>query len=165
MKTNFSRRKFIKLSALSSAFLGFTGFGPGIRKENISETIESISSSPMRKGNSVIGLKVPPIKQVKVAFIGLGNRGSQHLPIVDALCPDKAVITAMCDVQKNKVDAALEELAKSGHGQKPAVYSGSLDIWKEMIKRDDIDLVIIATPWEDHASMCLLSMQRQTCCR
>jgi hypothetical protein len=28
-----------------------------------------------------------------------------------------------------------------------------------MINRDDIDLVIISTPWENHASMCLLSMQ------
>jgi len=160
MKTNFTRRNFIKLSALSSAFLGFSGFRPGIKKENILETIENISSSPIQSGKSVIGLTVPPIKQVKVAFIGLGNRGLQHLPIVDALYPDKAIITALCDLQKIKVDMALEELAKSGHGQKPSVYSGSLDIWKEMIKRDDIDLVIISTPWEDHAQMCIQSMQQ-----
>ena len=159
MKTNFTRRNFIKLSALSSAFLGFSGFRPGIKKENILETIENISSSPIQTGKSVIGLKVPPIKQVKVAFIGLGNRGLQHLPIVDALCPDKAIITALCDVQQIKVEATVEELKKSGHGQNPKIYVGTLDIWKEMIKRDDIDLVIISTPWEDHAQLCIQSMQ------
>jgi len=161
MKTSLSRRNFIKFSALSSAFLGFTGFRPGIKKENISETIESIASSPIRKGKSVIGLTVPPIKQVKVAFIGLGNRGSDHLKLVDALCPDKATITAICDVQQIKIDTALNELKNSGYGQKPAVYGGSLEIWKEMIKRDDIDLVIISTPWEDHTPMSILSMQHK----
>jgi hypothetical protein len=79
--------------------------------------------------------------------------------LVDSLCPEKAVITAICDVQQIKVDAAIEELKKSGHGQNPKVYAGTLDIWKEMIKRDDIDLVIISTPWEDHTPMCVLSMQ------
>jgi len=159
MKTNFTRRNFIKLSALSSAFLGFTGFVPGVDKENILEKIEKISSTSIQKGKSVIGLTVPPIKQVKVAFIGLGNRGIQHLQLIDALSPDKATITAICDVQKIKVDAAVEVLNKSKHGQKPAVYSGSLESWKEMIKRDDIDLVIISTPWEDHTTMCVESMK------
>jgi len=145
MKNNFTRRNFIKLSALSSAFLGLSGFTTPLSRETILEKIEDLSTAPIAKGKSVIGLTVPPIKQVKVAFIGLGNRGSEHLKLVNALTPDKAIITAICDVQKEKTDAALEELKKSGHGQKPDVYTGTLDIWKEMIKRDDIDLVIIAT--------------------
>lgn len=159
MNSNRSRRNFIKLSALSSAFLGLTGFNSGVVKEKIVDSIEKISSSPQRMGNSVIGLTVPPIKQVKVALIGLGNRGTDHLIFVDALAPEKAIITAICDVQEVKVDAALLQLEKSGHGQKPEVYSGSFEIWKEMIKRDDIDLVIISTPWEYHVQMCIKSMQ------
>ena len=159
MKTNFSRRNFIKLSALSTAALGLTSVTPALSKDKILDTIEKLTLAPKQKGKSVIGLTVPPIKQVKVAFIGLGNRGIQHLQLVDALSPDKAVITAICDVQQIKVDAAVAELKKSGRGQNPKVYAGTLDIWKEMIKRDDIDLVIISTPWEDHVPMCILSMQ------
>jgi hypothetical protein len=161
MKANLTRRNFITLSALSSAFLGISGFVPGISRETLQEKIESFSSSPIPKGKSVIGLNVPPIKQVKVAHIGLGNRGIEHLKLVDALSPDKAVITAICDVQKVKTEAGLQELKTSGKGQKPAVYSGSLDSWKEMIKRDDIDLVIIATPWEYHVPMCIESMKNK----
>jgi len=159
MKTNFTRRSFIKLSALSGAFLGLTGFVPKNSKDKVLEKIEQIAASPLKKGQSVIGLTVPPIKQVRVAFIGLGNRGSDHLKLVDALFPDKAAITAICDVRQNKVDAAIEELKKSGHGQKPIIYAGTLEIWKEMIKQDNVDLVIISTPWQDHATMCVHAMQ------
>jgi predicted dehydrogenase len=138
-----------------SAFLGFTG----LKKRNERKYfryIESIASFNAKR-NSVIGLTVPLIKQ---AGSLVWEQGLQHLPIVDALYPYKAAITAICDVQKIKVEAALEELSNSGHEQKPAVYSGSLDVWKEMIKRDDIDLIIISTPWEDHAQMCIQSMQQ-----
>ncbi len=160
MKTNFSRRNFIKLSALSTAALGLTSVTPALSKDKILDTIEKLSLAPNRKGKSVIGLTLPPIKQVKVAFIGLGNRGIEHLKLVDSLCPDKAIITAICDVQQTKVDAAVTELKKSGHGQNPKEYAGSLEIWKEMVKRDDIDLVIISTPWEDHTPMSVFSMQQ-----
>jgi len=159
MKTFFTRRNFIKLSALGGAMLGLSGFSLTGSKEKILEKIEKISTAQIQKGKSVIGLTVPPIKQVKVAFIGLGNRGIEHLKLVDALCPDKAIIKAICDVQQIKVDAAVEELKKSGYGQKPVVYTGTLEIWEEMIKRDDIDLVIISTHWENHTQMCLLSMK------
>ena len=159
MKTFFSRRNFIKLSALSTAALGISGVTPTLSKDKLLDKIENLSIAKNPKGKSVIGLTVPPIKQVKVAFIGLGNRGIQHLQLIDSLSPDKAVITAICDVQQIKVDEALAELKKSGHGQNPKVYVGTLDSWKEMIKRDDIDLVIISTPWEDHVPMSIFSMQ------
>jgi len=158
MKTFFSRRNFIKLSALSTAALGISGVTPTLSKDKLLDKIENLSIAKNSKGRSVIGLTVPPIKQVKVAFIGLGNRGIQHLQLIDSLSPDKAVITAICDVQQIKVDEALAELTKSGHGQNPKMYVGTLDSWKEMIKRDDIDLVIISTPWEDHVPMSIFSM-------
>jgi len=159
MTTFFSRRHFLKLSALSGAALSLNGLTPSLSKDQILERIEELSTAPNQQGKSVIGLAVPPIKQVKVAFIGLGNRGIQHLQLIDSLYPDKAIIAAICDVQKIKVDAAIEELKKSGNDQNPKVYVGTLEIWKEMIKRDDIDLVIISTPWEDHAAMCILTMK------
>lgn len=159
MKNNFTRRNFIKLSALTSAFLGFTGYPVNTAREKILEKIESISLAPARKGKSVIGLTAPPIKQVRVGFIGLGNRGHDHVMLVDALAPDKALVTAICDVVESKAQKVLDGLKQSGHGQTPAVYAGKLDSWREMLKRDDIDLVIISTPWSDHSSMCVETMQ------
>lgn len=159
MNNFFSRRKFLKLSALGGSVLGFAGSSLKSERDRILEKIEMIASAPERKGNSVIGLKVLPIKQVKVGVIGLGNRGADHVELINALCPDKASITAICDIQQVKIDGALDIINKSNSGQKPAVYTGSTDAWKEMIKRDDIDLITIATPWEDHVPMALAAMQ------
>ena len=159
MKNYFSRRNFIKTSALSSAFFSLSGLKLGKNENDLPDYIEELLQTPKQKGKSVIGLKTEPIKQVRVAFIGLGNRGEDHITLVNSLCPDKAKIVAVCDVQQVKIDKCLDIINKSSSGQKPAVYTGKIDSWKEMIKRDDIDLVIISTPWEDHAPMTLACMK------
>ncbi|MCL4143095.1 UNVERIFIED_CONTAM: hypothetical protein GTU68_016829, partial [Idotea baltica] len=104
-----------------------------------------------------MGLKVDPISQVKVAFIGLGNRGPGHVKHINALYP-KAKITAICDVRENKAQEMADFLKKEK--QTPAVYTGKEEGWKEMLQRDDIDLVIIATPWKNHVPMCVYAMQQ-----
>ena len=151
-----SRRNFIKLSALSGAFLGMP-LSDAYSRNAIEKKLLKLTETPKPKGTTVMGLKVPPIDQVKVAFIGLGNRGPSHVRHIAAVHP-KAKITAICDVRKSRTDHVLEILKE--HNQKPAVYTDSPDAWKEMVKRDDIDLVIIATPWDEHVPMCVYSMQQ-----
>lgn len=151
-----NRRKFLKLSALSGAFLGLP-IADSYAKNDIEQKLDELLKPRPAQGQSVMGLRVDPIDQVKVAFIGLGNRGPGHLKHVLALHP-KAKITAICDIRKERTDNALEILKDSG--QKPAVYTGTADAWKEMVQRDDIDLVIIATPWDDHVPMCVYSMEQ-----
>ena len=153
---NFDRRKFIKSSAIIGAFLGIPGIS-AFSKNNVEESLERIASKRVSQGKSVIGLRVDPIKQVKVAFIGVGNRGSGHVKQIASLYP-KAVVTAICDIRddyaQKSVDFAISK------GQNVTKYSGTKEAWKEMVKRDDIDLVIIATPWEDHVEMCVNTMQQ-----
>jgi len=157
MKGSVDRRSFLRISALTGAFMGIPVLARSSRLPEIDELIERISATPASSGKSVIGLKVAPIKQVRVGIIGLGNRGSGMTTLVDAVCPDKATIVAICDVQDRYADAAEQRLKK--RGQNPAVYKGSLTAWKELVKRDDIDLVIIFTPWEDHVPMALEAMR------
>ena len=154
--SKFSRRDFIKLSAFSSAFLGlpFTG---AVAREKIDERLNSLLETPPAEGKQVMGLKADPIDQVKVAFIGMGMRGPGHASHVAALAP-RAEVTAVCDIRENKARQAKDMLKKKG--QSPAVYTGSADAWKEMVRRDDIDLVIISTPWNDHVPMALYSMEQ-----
>ncbi len=159
MGNTFSRRNFLKLSALTGAFLGIPGAKQAHQKEELLEKLEALQYTPPARGKSVIGLTANPIKQVRVGVIGLGNRGSGLTELVNAVCPDKATLVAICDVQQVKVDETLALINKTTNGQKPAVYTGSLTAWKDMVKRDDIDLIIICTPWEDHVPMALYSMQ------
>jgi len=157
MKGSFDRRSFLRISALTGAFMGIPSLGRSGQLPEIEEIIDRISQQPATTGKSVIGLKTDPIKQVRVGVIGLGNRGSGMTTLVDAVCPDKAKIVAICDVQERYANAAEERLKK--RGQKPVVYKGSLTAWKELVKRDDIDLVLIFTPWEDHAPMAFEAMR------
>ncbi len=151
-----NRRNFLKLSAFTSAFLGLP-LADTYARATIEEKLASIRATKLAQGNSVMGLKVAPIEQVKVAIIGLGNRGPGHLNHLLSM-PSKAKVTAICDIRKERTDKAMEILKK--HNQQPAVYSGTVDAWKEMVQRADIDLVIIATPWEEHVRMGVYAMQQ-----
>ena len=151
-----NRRKFLQLSALSGAFLGLP-ISKTYARSAVEKKLARITESRKTNAVTVMGLRDEPIEQVKVAFIGLGNRGPGHLKHVAAVHP-KATITAICDIREKRTENALKILEK--HGQKPAVYTGSADAWKEMVKRDDIDLVIISTPWDDHVPMCVYTMQQ-----
>ena len=157
-KKNIDRRHFLKASALTSAFLGLT---PGSLKPNdkewVKEELERLSAPKKAQGKSVMGLTVEPIEQLKVAFIGVGNRGSNHVERMQAMYP-KAKVTAICDIREERAKESADFLKKNG--QKVAVYTGKEEAWKEMVKRDDIDLVLIATPWKDHAPMAIYCMQQ-----
>ncbi|MEQ9218165.1 MAG: Gfo/Idh/MocA family oxidoreductase [Cyclobacteriaceae bacterium] len=156
--SNLDRRYFLKASALSGAFLGIL---PGSLYANdkgyVKEQLERGLEPGPAKGETVQGLTVNPIEQVRVAFIGVGNRGSNHVRRMAALSP-KAKVVAICDIREEKARASADFMKKQG--QKVDVYSGKEEAWKEMVKRDDIDLVLIATPWEDHAPMAIYSMQQ-----
>ena len=158
MKQNFKRRSFLKNAAGLAALVGLPG-GNIFSKAEANDLIEAAARTLPSTGKPVFGLKVPPIKQVKVAIIGLGNRGAEHARLVNAVGLEKAKITAVCDVRQEFADRCIEALKKEG-GQKPAVYAGKPDAWKEMCRRDDIDVVIIATPWEDHLAMAVYAMEQ-----
>ncbi len=158
MSSSSNRRKFLKLSALSGAFLGLP-LSELYARDEVEKKLSHLLKSPSARGTSVMGLKADPMKQVKVGMIGLGNRGPGHMSHLAAIYP-KAKITALCDIRPERTQYALDKLKESGYKHTPAVYSGKPDAWKEMLKRDDIDLVIIATPWDDHAQMCVEAMQQ-----
>jgi hypothetical protein len=151
----FPRRSFLK----ASAFLGsLIGFSAKAGHHAIEEQIAQLGHTPKALGASVIGLRAAPISQVRVGFIGVGNRGFGHVQQVFA-CGSKAKVVAVCDVQEKYTKRMKEWLDTKGVTD-VSYYTGKLDAWKEMVKRDDLDLVLIATPWEDHVPMAVLAMQQ-----
>jgi predicted dehydrogenase len=58
-------------------------------------------------------------------------------------------VTAVCDIRADRAKRVADDLVKAGK-PRPAEYGGSDTSYAEMLKRDDIDLVYIATPWEFH---------------
>ena len=108
-------------------------------------------SSPM-----VAGLKVPPMDVVRVAFIGVGKRGIKH---VGHLCNiDGVEIKAVCDTDSQALDAALSIIVSAGRS-KPLEFGKRDYSYRDLLSRDDIDLVIISTPWRWHTPMAVETMQ------
>ncbi len=157
MQNNSPRRSFLKNAAGLAALVGLPG-AASFASATSEDLVQAASQAKPLTGKPVFGLKVPKLLPVKVALIGLGNRGSGHAETFNQIGTAKVKITAICDIRENKVKETLDYLQKNG-GQKPATYFGKPDSWREMLQRDDIDLVVISTPWEDHVEMCVGTMQ------
>ena len=103
----------------------------------------------------VLGLALPKMKTVRVGFVGLGMRGPSA---VEDFCLIPGVeIVALCDYVKARAAKQNETLRK--HGLAPAaVYYGEKG-YEDLCRRNDIDLVYIATDWEHHAVVAKCAME------
>ena len=103
----------------------------------------------------VLGLKADPIQTVRVAFVGLGMRGPWavmrfcHIPGVE--------IVALCDYEAERAEDSQKYLRNAGLAP-AAIYSGEKG-YEELCKRDDIDLVYIATDWNHHFPVAKFAME------
>ncbi|MDW7694650.1 Gfo/Idh/MocA family oxidoreductase [Flammeovirgaceae bacterium SG7u.111] len=95
-------------------------------------------------------------RKVRLAFIGTGMRGRNHVSL--AAIRDDVTITAICDIDPESVEKAKEIIKKAGK-KEPAVYGKDEWDFKNMLNRDDIDGVIIATPWLWHTKMAVATMK------
>jgi predicted dehydrogenase len=58
-------------------------------------------------------------------------------------------ITAIADPQQRSIDDALKVFKKYNRA-KPAIYKNGDYDYQNLLKRDDVDAVVICTPWEGH---------------
>ncbi|MCK0158037.1 Gfo/Idh/MocA family oxidoreductase [Cellulophaga sp. F20128] len=93
---------------------------------------------------------------VRVGIIGVGLRGTNHLN--NLLRRDDVVVTAICDVDSNRIDLALEAIAKAGK-KKPKVFGKNDKDYLNLLELVDVDAVVISTPWLWHTRMAVDSMR------
>src|SRR5690554_4272259 len=144
------RRDFIKLSGLTGLGLISTGLAG-------CASITGATKSPADKKQrfNMSGYAAPKIDRVRIGFIGLGMRGPgavnriSHIEGVD--------IKGLCDLRPEKAEAALNSLSGTNH--QPTLYSDQEESWKELVERDDIDLIYICTPWHLHTPMAVYAME------
>ncbi|MCZ2146581.1 MAG: Gfo/Idh/MocA family oxidoreductase [Bryobacterales bacterium] len=94
----------------------------------------------------------PPNDAVRVAVIGVGNRGAYLLRHV--LNVPGIRIVALCDLDAERLQAA--EKAASERGHKPRTYE---DFRKMLDDGKDIDAVIIATPVDTHKMIAITALE------
>lgn len=104
---------------------------------------------------TMVGYADDPIDTVRVAIVGLGDRGSWAVKRYTQVPWTRTV--AVCDAEADRAEASAKWLVDHGYPA-PAVYSGP-EAYKELCLRDDIDLVYVCTDWAHHVPVALCAME------
>lgn len=105
--------------------------------------------------NSVFSGILKPSK-VRVGLIGVGMRGQVHLD--ELLKRDDVDVTAIADPEQRMINMATQIFEKHNKPIPPIFANGDYD-YRNLLKRKDVDAVIISTPWEWHFIQTTESMQ------
>lgn len=152
-----NRRSFLKFTGLAGIGLAGGGVLKGFAKQPSKETKTGNGlNNPYKQVFNMSGYAAPKIETVRLGFIGLGQRGPNHLRNMCKL--DGVDIKALCDIRASSVEKAKKSLDGTSH--KPELYAGSADVWKKVCDRNDIDAVYIATPWDLHVPMAVYAMEQ-----
>ena len=136
---SWTRRKFMQLSAASAVSAGAMKLAHAA-PAGVHRTMMDVA---FEKRNPRIGL------------IGTGGRGTSLLG--DLLAAD-AQMVALCDIVKTKAEHAASMVVAAGQKQ-PELYTNGPHHYEELAARNDIDFVLVATPWSWHAEMALAAMK------
>ncbi|MCH2199277.1 MAG: Gfo/Idh/MocA family oxidoreductase [Flavobacteriales bacterium] len=148
------RSEFIKLSAGLGAFFSLPT-GAQVPTDQLNELLNETKGT-----GSAVRLAVDPIPTVNVAVIGIGNRGKTLLDMFELLIKNgQANVSVICDLSEEKVAEGFIALAGKQTVLPEAIAEGP-EGWKQVVEREDVDLVVICTPWELHAEMALYAMEQ-----
>ena len=126
-----NRRNFIKQSALASASLAFT--------------------------SSKISASTKKVSNLRLGVIGTGLRGQWMTSL--CLLRNDVDIKAICDIDPEMINKTLS-IIKKGGGKPPDVYKNGQHDFLNLVQRDDLDAVYIATPWKWHHPMSVAAMKQ-----
>lgn len=141
-ESTLHRREFLRAGALASAS---ATLGSLAVADCLGFTEEDASRTP----------DLRPLDRVRVGFVGTGARGSGLCQVLMGL--EGVEIKALCDLHEDRV-VALQKIAEANKLPKPAGYFGGPDEYKKLCAREDLDLVVNATPWEWHARIAVEAM-------
>ncbi|NQV34082.1 MAG: Gfo/Idh/MocA family oxidoreductase, partial [Phycisphaeraceae bacterium] len=92
---------------------------------------------------------------VRLGIVGTGGRGRSLLATSQNI--ENVEIKALCDIDKKALAAASRIVTSAGR-PKPDEYADGEWAFRHLMDRDDIDAVIIATPWNWHTPMAVYGM-------
>ena len=95
-------------------------------------------------------------QKIKIAFIGVGLRGVNHLNNV--LLRKDTEITAICDVDPARIELALKMIKDAGFA-KPQVFDKNDQDYLNLLNLKEVEAVVISTPWLWHTKMAVDSMK------
>lgn len=118
---------------------------------------EALGAGALALGAATGALGAPEKSTVRVGVVGVGGRGSGLLGMMLQM-PD-VVVPALCDIDGPRLAAAQAMVERSGR-PRPIGYSSGDEAYRQTMERDDLDAVVIATPWNWHTPMAVRAMER-----
>jgi len=119
------------------------------------QMIKTVTPKRPKGQTDVLRLTTAPLSTVRVAYIGLGMRGSGA---VERMTHIKGVeIVAVCDMLEDRTKSANATLVKRGFPKAQEFFGA--DSWKKVTALPNVDLVYIATDWKNHANIGVQAMK------
>lgn len=122
MTIHYDRRKFLKQTAAAGAGL-------------------AMMQSPLRS------FATEKQAKVRIGIIGVGLRGQLHLS--EMLKRDDVEVVAVADPDAGMI-ASAQKLVREAGKKEPMSYGNGKYDYRSLLKHDEIDAVIVASPWEWH---------------
>ena len=138
-KSDTSRRQFLQI--------GTAGALAGIALE---------ANQPFQSESAAAAMINVPFeaKNPRVGIIGTGGRGTS---LLENLLAADVRVTALCDIVAEKAQKAQALVTQAGQTA-PELYTDGDHAFEKLVARDDLELVIAATPWRWHTPMAVAAM-------
>ena len=91
------------------------------------------------------------MKDIRIGFVGLGGRGRGLLK--SAVLAQKEQVVAVCDLYEDRLQMGVDIVTEAGQ-DKPKAYTN----YKELVRDEDVNTVIIASAWESHIEVAIAAM-------
>ena len=134
-----SRRDFLRMGGIAAVALSTADLYAEAPKTHA----ETMIGVPFEAGNPRIGI------------IGVGGRGTS---LLENLLAADAQIFAICDIVRGKAEHAQGMVTKARQ-KAPELYTNGDHAFEALVAREDLDLVIAATPWNWHVEMGVAAMK------
>ena len=95
-------------------------------------------------------------QKARIGFIGTGGRGRSHLK--NLLLRDDVKIPAICDINPVALQKAKRMMDEQGF-EAPVTYGDNAYSYLNMLEKENLDGVIISTPWLWHTRMSVAAMK------
>lgn len=90
----------------------------------------------------------------RLGIVGVGGRGTS---LLENLLAADVQVKAICDIVKDKAVHAQSMVEKAGQNT-PELYTDGDHAFEKLAARDDIDLLLTATPWKWHVPIALAGL-------
>ena len=115
------------------------------------QTRRTFVKTSIAAGSAALLPAQSPNDTIRVAFIGVGNRGSYLLK--NMLKVPGVKVVAICDIDSDSLKKAVDAVTASG------ITPDSYTEFRKLLDRKDIDAVVIATPVDLHKEMAIAALE------